>query len=298
MAATKVALVGASGNLGPAILSELLTAGFDVTVLTRQDSAKEFDSRAHVAKVAYSSLESLQAALAGNEVVVNTLGVGSVPRDVHLRLVDAAVAAGVKRYIPSEFGSHTTHPATARLPVFADKVAVQEHLRQKASHSVDFTYTLLFNGPFLDWGLKVGFLLNLAGPVATLYDNGERKFSTTTTSGVGQAVVGIIKNLPATANKEVFVHQAVVSQRELLALSGKHLETKAVSTSDLEQEASAELAKPSPNFQAAAVGFLRRAIFGEGFGSHFNSGDLNNEALGVQPLSENELRELVAQFAR
>jgi hypothetical protein len=56
--------------------------------------------------------------------VVNTLGVGTVPRDTHLRLVDAAVAVGVKRYLPSEYGVNTTHPNTAKLPIFGDKIAI------------------------------------------------------------------------------------------------------------------------------------------------------------------------------
>ncbi|KAJ5818254.1 hypothetical protein N7474_003845 [Penicillium riverlandense] len=293
MSATKVALVGGSGNLGPAILSELLGAGFAVTVLTRQDSSKTFDSRAQIAKVDYESLESLKAALVGQDVVVNTLGVGAVPRDIHLRLVDAAVAAGVKRFLPSEYGSDTTHPNTAKLPVFGDKVAVQEHLKNVSQQS-GLTYTILVNGPFLDWGIKTGFLLDLSGPVAAMYDGGDRKFSATTLRGVGKAVVGIVSNLSATKNTTVFVHEATVSQKELLALSGKTPETKTVQTSDLEQEAFAELQKPEPNPHVFAFGFLRRAIFGEGFGSLFASENLFNDLFGMKTLSKEELRRLVA----
>ena len=242
----------------------------------------------------YESLDSLKTALTGQDVVVNTLGVGPVPRAIHLRLVDAASAVGVKRYIPSEFGSDTVHPPTAQLPVFGDKVAVQDYLRSASQHSA-LTYTLLITGPFLDWGLKAGFLVNLSGPVATLYDNGDRKFSTTTTRGVGQAVVGIINNLEATENTAVRVHSATVSQRQLLALSGKSLETTSVQTADLKEEAFAELGKPSPNHHVAAIDFLRVAIFGEGYGSLFGGGEVSNSLLGVETLSEKELRDLVVE---
>ncbi|KAJ5497699.1 RTA-like protein [Penicillium expansum] len=235
----------ASGNLGPTVLSELLDAGLTVTVLTRQNSNKTFDPRAQVEKVDYESLESLKAALAGNEVVVNTLG----------------------RFLPSEYGSDTTYPNAAKLQIFADKIAVQEHLKEVSQQS-GLGYSILINGPFLDWGLKIG--------------------------GVGKAVVGIVNDLSATKNSIVFVNEATVSQKELLALSGKHVETKSVQTSEIEQEAFAELGKPAPNPGVFVFGFLRRAIFGEGLGSLFDSKKLSNDLFGKKILSKEDLQGLFA----
>ncbi|KAJ5776557.1 uncharacterized protein N7511_001568 [Penicillium nucicola] len=288
----KVALIGGSGNLGPAVLNQLLDAGFDVTVLSRQNSDKTFDSRAKVVKVDYESLDSLKNALSGQDVVVSTLGVGAVPRDTHLRLVDAAVAAGVKRFIPSEYGCDTTNPNTAKLPVFGDKIAVQEHLK-KANKESGLSYTFLITGPFLDWGIDVGFLINLSGPAVTLYDGGERKFSTTTRADIGRGLAGIINNLSETENKTVYISSATVSQKQLLALSGKSLETKTVATTDLEKEAFEELSKPVPNPAVFAHLFLFRAIFGDNFGSHFDSEKLSNKAFGLKPLSEEDIRALL-----
>jgi hypothetical protein len=226
--------------------------------------------------------------------VVNTLGVGTVPRDTHLRLVDAAVAVGVKRYLPSEYGLNTTHPNTAKLPAFGDKIAVQQRLKNVSQQS-GLTYSLLVNGPFLDWGLKTGFLLDLSSTV-TLYDDGDRKFSATILSGVGKAVEGIINNLSATENTTVFVHEAIVSQKEILALSGRSPMTKSVQTSELEQEAFAELSKPAPDPLVFAFGFLRRAIFGEGFGRLFDSQKLSNDLFGLKTFSEEDLRGLISKI--
>ncbi|OJJ71731.1 hypothetical protein ASPBRDRAFT_43124 [Aspergillus brasiliensis CBS 101740] len=292
----KVAIAGATGNLGPAVLKELLAAGFDVTVLTRssKDRSSTFEG-AQVAEVDYSSLDSLTKALEGQDVVVNTLG--AIPRDIHLRLIDAAIAAGVQRFIPSEFGSDTTNPHAAKLPVYADKVAVQEYLRTKSAESGGkFSYTLLVNGPFLDWGLMVNFLLDLTGPETVLYDGGDRKFSATTLSGVGKGVSGIIKNLDATKNRTVYIREAEVSQQQLLKLSGKQPATKSVSTSDLEKEAFAELSKPNPNPGVFVYNFLRRAIFGDGYGSLFPSEKLSNDLLGVKELSEEDIKGIVSKY--
>jgi len=58
-----VAVAGASGNLGPAVLNQLLAAEFTVTALTRADSRSTFPSAIKVVPVDYDSLDSLTAAL-------------------------------------------------------------------------------------------------------------------------------------------------------------------------------------------------------------------------------------------
>ncbi|CAG7979342.1 unnamed protein product [Penicillium olsonii] len=290
----KVALVGASGNIGPAVLEQLLNSGFDVTVLTRQGSDHTFDSRARVTKVDYESLDSIKNALADQEIAVSTLNVGGVPLAIHLRIIDAAVAAGVKRFIPSEFGSNTVNPQTAKLPVFADKIKVQDHLKT-VSRDSGLSYSFLITGPFLDWGIQHNFILNLSGPVVPLYDGGDRPFSSTTLSGVGKGVVGIIKNLDVTKNTAVYIEEARVSQKQLLQLSGKTLDTENIATADLEKEGYEELTKPSPNPAIIATRFIWRAIFGEGFGALYETQELSNDLFGLKSLSEDELRGLFAK---
>ncbi|BCR90130.1 aromatic alcohol reductase [Aspergillus chevalieri] len=291
----KVAIAGASGNLGPAVLAALLDAGFEVTVLTRENKDNKFDERVRVAKVNYDSLDSLTSALTGQEVVVNTLGVGRIPKETHLRLIDASVAAKVQRFIPSEFGANTTNPRAAQLPVYADKVAIQKHLQEASNSNDTFSYTLPITGPFLDWGLKTKFILNHEGPEVELYDGGDQKFSATTLAGIGQAVSGIIRNLEATRNQAVYVREANVSQKGLLELSGKQLATRTVSTAELEKEAYDELGKPNPNPAVFGFNFLRRAIFGEGFGGLVPAEELSNDLLGVRSLSDAEIRDIVVK---
>ena len=55
----------AMGNLGSAILNQLLNAGFKVTVLTRQSSAHSFPSSVTAIPVDYDSLKLLTNALKG-----------------------------------------------------------------------------------------------------------------------------------------------------------------------------------------------------------------------------------------
>jgi hypothetical protein len=284
----------ASGNLGPSVLKELLDAGFDVTILGRSNSTAKHDPRAKVVEVDYSSFESLKAALGGHQAVVNTLG--AAPQDIHLRLIDAAVAAKVQRFVPSEFGNDTTNPKSSKLPVYADKVAIQHRLKEIVQkNGTGFSYTLLFTGAFLDWGLKTKFLLNLSGPSTEIHDGGDAKFSVTTLSGVGKAISGILAHLDATANQAVFVREADVTQNQLLKLSGKDLKKINVSTIELERNSYDELGKSNPDHVVWIVGFIKTSLFGKGYGGSFSPERLSNDLLQVKTLSEEELKQLVLQ---
>lgn len=137
-----------------------------MTVLTRTtgsgSTTHNFPPSVSVAPVDYDSIDSLTAALRGQDAVVSTLGAAALAKQ--LLLVNAAAQAGVKRFIPSDFGSDTLHPKSAALPVYADKVTVQKALRDKAAQQgpdgSGLTYTIVLCGPFLDWGLTVPFLLD------------------------------------------------------------------------------------------------------------------------------------------
>lgn len=287
-----VALAGASGNLGPAILAQLLEAKYIVTVLTREGSKSTFPPFVNVVPVDYDSVDSLAAALKGQDALVATLA--SVALDVQIRLVDAAVIAGVKRFIPSEFGSYNRNALARQLPVYAEKLKVQEYLETKAKES-GMTYTYVFNGAFFDWGLKVGFLLS-----KDFYDGGDRPFSVTTLSTIGMAVVGVLKHPEETKDRGVFVHDAVVTQRQLARVADKvtgrkdwESSAESVSTETLEKKAYAELGKEKPDFRTAMVSFIVRAMYAEGYGGKFERVD--NEMLGLGLIGDKEIEELVAE---
>ena len=63
-----------------------------------------------------------------------------------LRMIDAAAEAGVKRFLPSEFGFDLTIPSNRRERVYEMKIAVADKLKQVAEKYPGFTYTLLAIG--------------------------------------------------------------------------------------------------------------------------------------------------------
>ena len=295
-----VALAGAAGNLGPAILDALLAAGsFEVTIITREGSNSTFPPGIKVIPVDYSSLDSLTTAFRGQDAVVSTLAM--VALDTQTRMIDAAIAAGVKRFLPSEFGSDTYNPKSRALPVFHGKIVIQDYLERKSKES-SLTYTPIITAGFFDFLLKLGMIINFKDRKATLYDGGDRRISVTRLSAIGTAVVGVLQHPEETKNRPVYVHEAVITQNQVLKIAqdaapDQKWETEVVDTEELERKAVEGLKGPEEKRSPGLLyNFLYRAIFGEGYGGAMTKTD--NELLGVKMMSEEEVKTLVEGFVQ
>ncbi|KAK6371339.1 uncharacterized protein PV06_04059 [Exophiala oligosperma] len=296
---TKVAVAGGTGNLGSPVVGALLAANYSVTVLTRTGSTSTSklpkSPRLKVTEVDYSSVASLTEALKGQDVVVSTLA--SESTGSQNPLIDAAVAAGVKRFIPSEFGSDTTHPKSSQLPIYKHKVDTQRYLKAKAAENPGFTYTLVLNGAFLSWGVQVGFIVNVQNHSATVWNGGDVPFSATNLETIGKAVVGVIKHLPETANRPVYVQEALITQNQLIKYArekdGVEWQITPKETARAYEEAMAELAKgPDADIGSAMVGSLMSAIFDSSYGPDFSS-HLDNELLGIKGMTDADVKQMV-----
>lgn len=70
--------------------------------------------------------------------MVSALGAGGLSSQISV--IDAAVAAGVKRFLPAEYGSNTLNPNGASLvPVFGIKAAAIEHLKKQEAKGLSWT---------------------------------------------------------------------------------------------------------------------------------------------------------------
>ncbi|KAI1740618.1 hypothetical protein F4680DRAFT_93313 [Xylaria scruposa] len=289
---TKVVLAGATGNLGPAILEQLLKAGFQVTVLTRQGSTHDLPASVTVKPVDYDSVESLTDALRDQDAVVSALGAIGLSKQVNL--VEAAVKASIKRFVPSEFGSDTTNAKTAALPVFEHKIATQKALAREAANG-NISYTTVIAGPFFDWSLKAGLIFNPKQKIIALYDGGERHFSATTLKSIGKAVVGVLNKPEETKNRAVYVQDAAPTLKQLKAVA-----EKVTGSAWQGQEVSIENDQLPPAFAGMGenpiFAQIIASIWGEGYGSHFEK--LDNELLGLREFTETEIEAVVADAAK
>lgn len=293
MAYNKVAIAGATGNLGPTIVNELVKQGFEVTVLTRSGNTSGLPSAIKVNKVDFSSQESLVSAVRGQDAFISTVpNHGDQPS-----LIDAAITAGVHRFIPSEFGSNVIgNDKTRALPVFGGKVKTQEYLRAKESQ---ISHTIISTGLFLDWGLEKGLLVNFKGKT-TVYDSGDSRHSFTLLSDIGKAVAGVLKHPEETKNRDVYVQTAALSQNQVLKIAQKlkpefKAETESVEIDQVEKDSYAELGKENGNIGSAMLGFIKVSIFADGCGNLWDEKN-DNELLGIKGLSEKEVEDLVAKY--
>ena len=135
--------------------------------LTRRRQTTSIPDAVQIAEVNYNDDIALRKVLQHQDAVVSCLG--DVPAAVQAQdsLLEASLAAGVKRFVPSEFGSDTTNPHVRSYPFFRAKIEHQRRLQQAARNYPDFSYSLLITGPFLDWGLsKVPFIINVGARTA------------------------------------------------------------------------------------------------------------------------------------
>lgn len=109
--AEKIVVVGGTGNLGGRISRALSSRGANTVALTRAGAEvkhrKSFeDAGVQLREVDMTSLSDLTAACEGAACVVSALqGLRDVIIDAQSRVLDAAVAAGVPRFIPSDFAT-------------------------------------------------------------------------------------------------------------------------------------------------------------------------------------------------
>jgi hypothetical protein len=237
-----VALFGANSRVGPHILAALLASELPLRIilLLRPSSTPPpippLEAPKEVRTIVLPNEPTnadLEHALAGVDVLVSALDAALV--DLHLRLADACVTTGVRRFIPADFGSvRSDDPYTLDLMQnFRNKTRVRWHCQRLAEDHPAFSWTSLVTGHFLDFGLETELLgLDIPGGKALLFDGGKDKWSATTRAQIGRAVVGVIVHEAKTANQMLLVQSVCTTQLEILdavqSVTGKRLETKFV----------------------------------------------------------------------
>ncbi len=148
---TTILVAGATGDLGGRIIKALVSKGADVHALARNgsDLAKVealTNLGAKVVQVDLADAEALKQACAGVSCVVSALaGLREVIVDTQLLLLNAAVAAGVPRFIPSDFSSDFTQLPEGENRNFDLRKEFHTHLSK-----ANIAATSIFNGAFAE----------------------------------------------------------------------------------------------------------------------------------------------------
>ncbi|KAI1764664.1 NAD(P)-binding protein [Hypoxylon sp. FL1150] len=279
----KVAVIGASGNLGKNVVQELLQAGFEVTAFARSNSSSKFPANVTVKRVDYQSVPSLTAALEGQDAVVSTIATVAIGGQIPL--VDAAIAAKVRRFIPSEFGINTRIvDGTAIGKILQGKIKTLDYLISKSEENPWFTWTGVSSGAFFDWGLNFGAIgFDKRTKTATIYDSGNEPVQVSNLPFLGRVVAAILSQPEKTANQYLSVASFNPSQNEILkiveAKTGEKWKVEHVSASDQEKIG---LEKLSKGDYSAFSNLLRSRIYADGAKLAVVGDNNANGLLGLQ----------------
>ena len=210
-------------------------------------------------------------------------------------LIDAAIAAGVKRFIPSEYGSCTTNPKLEAMPVYASAFKVRHYLQ---SNTNQITWTVLAPGAFLEFLFGLPMVLDFANHRATLFDEGNNRFSSTSMPNIGKAIAGVMNNSEACKNRVVRVSEVILTQNALLKIAESLQPDTAWTVSKV--LAKTVLAEGLEGIQAGEFDtanvmkvIMGTAFAGEEYGAAYDEND--NDLLGIRQLEDGDLRSIVAE---
>jgi uncharacterized protein YbjT (DUF2867 family) len=203
---------------------QLVAAGHTVSVLSRQtpSSVTSLPSNVQVIQVDYDAPESLVSALQGHDAAVCAVTMAALP--LARPIIDACIAAKVRRYVPGEYGSFTGDDnALEELPFMQGMRDARDYLAAQAGQG-KIEYTHFATGSFLEAVLDYPLYVDFRARKASFYNLGNHPASVSRRSTVARAIVAAFsaERATATANRSIFVHDALVSQRQLVDIARRH----------------------------------------------------------------------------
>lgn len=280
---TSFAIAGV-GGIG-AYLARALLAIPNVRVLglTRLNSKSTSDLTPGLKVVAvdYADAAGLADALRGVEVVISTLsGDGWA---IQPALADAAKAAGVKLFVPSEFGT-ATEGLGPDVPILGDKAKLHAHLE-----SIGLPYARFYTGMWPSTLFTPEFGFDIAERRVKIAGDGTALQTFTTARDAAHFTAYILTHLPPAALTwrsfrvagETLSFLAVVRRAEVLLGDGAQVK--------VEWEDPAQLKETIARVGVLnAVGEVLRLLWAEGYGNIEVGGNDNALVPGWKPMNVDE----------
>ncbi|KAF1995990.1 NAD(P)-binding protein [Amniculicola lignicola CBS 123094] len=301
-----IAIIGPRGNVGALIIKELLKDGdrYAITAITRPSSTYEPPPETTItAKSAdFDSLASLTDAFVGQDAVVNCISGGATQYEPSKRIIDAAIAAGVKFFFANEFVGHVTSDQYKRMPegFVGAKLRIRQYLEELGKKG-ELAWTALNGGPFFDmWLMKGPAGFSIPTKEARIYGTGANPLCWTPLPTMAFAAANMLRNPYSVANRPIYICPLPgLTQNSILAALEKVLETEfTVQVIDVK--------KINENARdALEKGEIAKAMRGLTISNQFYEGDsgndfrslVENETVGVVNVSlEEAVRQAVEKY--
>ena len=287
-----------AGRIGGPVVDELVKAGYDVTILTRDPAglAEKF-STARKIQVDYESDASLQQALNGHDALVSTVAMSAIANQK--RMIDAAIAAGVKYFIPAEYTVNSRDAKAQAQPMMASVVDIQRYLTTKDDQIAWFVVNC---GALLEFVLDHPVLLDFDNQVATLWDGGDGAISLSDIPLLARAIATALRQPERVLDHRLRVHGGTITQKRALELAKqyspkpwtvRHADSQSAYDKAMQGLQSALPADQSELMKNLMIMYTA-ATFGKCEG-HFESAyeSPDNAWLGVDTFSDNEIEHAI-----
>jgi hypothetical protein len=135
-----------------------------------------------------------------------------------IRIIDAAIAAGVKRFIPDEFSHDSLNQQIqTRIPKHAGRAKVITHLQNNARDHPGFEWTAIATGYTLDTQLIDGNMgFDMEWYSATIHGTGTEKFAASSLQRVGRVVERAMLHWDEVKNQYIYAAGVITSANEVL----------------------------------------------------------------------------------
>jgi len=223
---TLILVAGATGKLGQKICRELIKQNAAVRAIVREGSKPEKIAAleqmgVEIVKVDLSSPQELTEACQGVSCIVSAVaGLRDVIVDSQTLILNAAIAAGVPRFIPSDFSSDITMIPAGENRNFDLRKEFAEKLDQSPIRA-----TSVFNGAFADILRYNTPLFNVQQKTIAYYDDKadwKVDFTTMDDTAAFTAMAALDDNAP----RYLRIASFSVSPNELVALSEQYKGSK------------------------------------------------------------------------
>ncbi|KAF5664529.1 isoflavone reductase family [Fusarium denticulatum] len=262
-----VAIAGATGNLGAKVAEGFLQQPFrdrfhDIIILARSRSSKAENLIERGASLRLYTEENLEEALAGVDVLINTVG----PSGHHFKesLLRSIPGSGVKLYFPSEFGvDHYVHDFPHE-----EWDAKKAHFQLASELIPDRSICRVYAGLFLEDSIGPWFGFDTKNGKYEAIGDPAQKTSYTSMYDVGKALAILASQPVGNIPPEVHLSGDSKSMTEIAEIMESNGAGRIQVTSvPLESYKASVLAKPSPTPER-----YLRFLMGEGKIYHSTDG--------------------------
>lgn len=220
-----IAVAGATGNLGGRIVKALLEKGANVKAIVRNNKddddklEKLMQQGVEVIKTDMNNKEDLTFALKGASMAISALqGLSKVIIDTQSIFLEAAIAAGVRRFIPSDYSVDYTELSEGENRNF--------DLRREFYTRIDkgrIDVTSIFNGAFSDILAYSAPFIDLKNKSIGYWDNPDWKIDVTTMDDTAAYIadVAMDKSTP----RKLLIASFQISPKELKQLAEEVFDT-------------------------------------------------------------------------